>query len=673
MPQPWEADPIVGEAPPAPAAAPSDQPWATDAPVDASTDANNNQTPSELTPEQQKRDQDFLATNPTPEQYARFVNELQGGTGQGDVEGAKARLDAYHSGALYSGKIGAVGQFFDNLQNDVAGIAQGAASLPDMLATGAGKVLSTLPNLISQGLEAAGHGDAAQWVQENITHHLANPVQLGDAIEGISPTPDTTAGHANRFIGELVGSAVAFPQAAAEKAVAKLVGEVPKAVIPSPKPAPITNDAKEAGVRVLTSDVRPPRTFIGKSAQAIGERIPIAGTGAVREAQQAERIAAVKNIAREHGIEGDALTSPLVDEVAKDLAKTRGAMLDKFTAQKNAVIEGIPGAVPAPQTISAIDAQIARLNGINSDAYAPVISKLKTFRDQLGSGKTLSQIEGNRKLLGDMFADPNLASIRGDGEKAINALYDPLRSDMGAFIKANGEKADYAKWKSANAALSDMAGQLKNRTLKTALSTADTTPENVARLLFSTKPSDVRLLYNGLSAEGKAKAQAAVIQRAIEKSGGLENISPDRFASQIHGMGKQVGILFGENSARLNGLARVLKMTQRASQASVAPPTGVQAVPYAMAAGFTELFGLYGGIAAAAGTGLLARAYESAPVRNILLKLGRTKAGSSQERVLLKRAGVALNAAMQKHVPEAANSNTLASAAAQPQENDQNQ
>jgi hypothetical protein len=47
---------------------------------------------------------------------------------------------------------------------------------------------------------------------------------------------------------------------------------------------------------------------------------------------------------------------------------------------------------------------------------------------------------------------------------------------------------------------------------------------------------------------------------------------------------------------------------------------------------------LAGGITAAAATGLLARAYESAPVRNILLKLGQSKAGSRQERVLLERA-----------------------------------
>jgi hypothetical protein len=419
------------------------------------------------------------------------------------------------------------------------------------------------------------------------------------------------------------------------------------------------NDAKDAGVRLLTSDVNPPRTFIGKSAQAIGERIPITGTGAVRQSQQAQRISAVQDLARDYGVTPDNLSSPIINDVASDLATTRGGMINKLTAQKNAVIDKVQGLVPTPNTIAAIDEQIARLSGVNSDAYAPVIAKLQAFRDQLTSGKTLSQIEGNRKLLGDMFSDPNLASIKTDGQKAINAIYDPLRQDMGAFIKANGNPGDFNRWQSANKALTGLAGTLQNTALKRALSTAETTPENVANLLFSSKPSDVSTLYQSLSPAGRMKAQSAIIQRAVEKAGGLDNLSPDRFATQIKSLGSQVGVFFsGRDAARIDGLSRVLAATKRASQAAVAPPTGVQAVPYAMGAGFTHLFGIPGGISAAGATGLLARAYESAPVRDALIKLGRSQPGSYQENMLLKRTVAAINSAMQNYVPEAMNDNT---------------
>jgi hypothetical protein len=62
-----------------------------------------------------------------------------------------------------------------------------------MAAEGVGKVLSAIPNAISHALSAAGHDDAANWIQDNITHNLANPAQIGDAVESSSD-----AGHGFR-------------------------------------------------------------------------------------------------------------------------------------------------------------------------------------------------------------------------------------------------------------------------------------------------------------------------------------------------------------------------------------------------------------------------------------------------------------------------------------------
>lgn len=564
-------------------------------------------------------------------------------------------------------------QLLENTKNDVAGLVQGAAALPDLAAEGVGKVLSVIPNAISHALSAVGHEDAANWIQSNITHNLANPVQIGDAVESIAPTPDTTAGKVNRFIGQLAGGAAAVPASAVDTAVARLVGTAPKALAEAKVAAPqIVDEAKQAGIPVMTSDLMPPKTFIGKTIMAMGERVPYAGMGGPRAAQQADRVAAVKSLAQEYGAaSGDDLTSPAVDAVASDLAKTRSNLITKLTNQKNAVIAKIPGAVPAPNAINAINEQIARLSGINGDAYAPVIAKLQSFRDQLSSGKTLEQIEGNRKLLGDLFSDPSLASVKSDGEKALNAIYGPLRDDMGAFIKTAGEHGDFGRWKAANDTLSGIVGQLKNAALKKALATSDTTPENVASLLFSTKPSDVRLLYDGLTSEGRAKAQAAILQRAVEKAGGLENISPDKFAGQVKALGKSIGVFFqGKDLARIDGLTRVLNATRRASEASVAPPTGVQAVPAVTAALFTEVSGsALKGLLASAGSGLLARVYESPAVRDLLVKLGRSKPASSQETMLLKRTVAAIASGMKNHAPSGAlndNISAIASAAASP-------
>lgn len=58
---------------------------------------------SDLTPEQQAKDQAFLKTNPTPDQYAAFLGTLTGGPV--DAGAAAKRLKAAQAGGIYSGTV----------------------------------------------------------------------------------------------------------------------------------------------------------------------------------------------------------------------------------------------------------------------------------------------------------------------------------------------------------------------------------------------------------------------------------------------------------------------------------------------------------------------------------------------------------------------------------------
>lgn len=547
---------------------------------------------------------------------------------------------------------GFLSQMLHNTVGDVAALAKGAGSMVDLATEGAGKVMSVVPTLAAKALDATGHPAAANQAR-NVAHAFANPYTIGGTIEKVVPPAKSGPQWWAELGMNLLGGSRSIPKSVMSTVASKFAGQVPENYHPTmanaaEKMAPkeVVADAKQANIPVLTSDVRPPRTFIGNAVRATGERIPFIGTGPVRAAQQAARIDAIKSVAQDYGAAtGDELANPAIDSVAKDLATRRGAELDRLTAAKTSVIEKVPGVVPVPSTLSAIDQQIGKLQAVGTDAANAVIGKLQNWRQAVQAGKNLPTIELIRKEMGDAFKDPNLAAIRSTGEKALTAIYGPLREDMGNFIKANGKQGDFAKWQNANDALSGMAGELKVNSLKRVLNTAETTPENVSSLLFSNNPSDVRRLYAGLSPLGRSKAQAAILQKAVENSGGLENLSPDKFASQMTRLAKSVGVVFqGDDLARIEGLTRVLKTTQRAAQAAVAPPTGVQNVPIAMAGGLTALLGLPKAIAAAGGIGGLARAYESAPVRNLLLKIGQSKAGSVQEGQLMKRLGTAVAA-----------------------------
>lgn len=248
---------------------------------------------------------------------------------------------------------------------------------------------------------------------------------------------------------------------------------------------------------------------------------------------------------------------------------------------------------------------------------------------------------------------------------------------MATFIRKNGGEEAFQTWRKSNKELAAMAGELDVRNFKKVISDAETTPENVATLLFSKKPSDVKRLVANISPEGRRKAQSAILHRAIEKAGGIDNISPDRFANEVGRLGNSVGIVFeGSELASLKGLERLLQSTKQASVASVAPPTGVQNTP--IVGGFAAGSWLgAGAIPWAAAAGGLARLYESAPVRNMLVALRRTQPGSKAESNLLEKIGkVAASQTniQSENVARAANSNVpVPLAADEGQENQREQ
>lgn len=389
--------------------------------------------------------------------------------------------------------------------------------------------------------------------------------------------------------------------------------------------------ARQAGIRVMTTDVVSPETFASKWLQSSGEKIPFAGTGGQRAAQQRERVSAVEDLMREYEAPE---AVPVINRVAEDLLQTRSDALNRLTNEKQQVINGLEGTGPVSveRTIAAIDAEIDRLSGLRSESVKPVIDRLTDWRNAL-QGQSIANVETLRKQIGESFKAPELAAVRSTGEAALSRIYGPLREDMTDFIRQNAGDDVLNRWQVANKRLSNLADELKVSSLKTALRKADQTPEAVGALLFSNKPSDNRALFRNLSPEGRQAARIAIINRAAQKAGGIDNISPDRFLNELKRMGEQIGIFFPEAElAKVNGLIRALELTRRAGQAGVAPPTGVQAVPYLFADVLSSTFG--GPMAAtgiAVGLGGLARVYESRAMRGLLTALGKSKKGSDAE------------------------------------------
>ena len=418
-------------------------------------------------------------------------------------------------------------------------------------------------------------------------------------------------------------------------------------------------DAETAGVPVLTSDVRPPTTFASRWLQKTTESIPIVGTGGVRSAQQELRGEAVQDLARGFGVNlGDDVD--IISTVTQDLLRRRGSQLTKYTGLKSSVIQSEQlknaGVVNVDRAVAAIDQEIAKLSPMRSKEVDQVLDRLRDWRGSLlgettvkapngkmitvNEGQSLQTIELLRKQLGESFESADLGSIRQLGKDSLKNIYGPLREDMRSFIQNFGAKNDIKRFDTSNARLSELAGELDNGLFKRVLSKGEVTPEAISSMLFSKKPSDLKLLFKNLDPAGQAHARTAIITKMFKDSVNANGgVSPDVFKNQIKKMSDQLGIFFNERDLQsVEGLGRVLALTQRASQANLMPPTGAMLQIPVIGGLLTQTFGGVGaGVVAAGSLGAIARIVESPAVRNILIKLPKVRANSPQEAELLKR------------------------------------
>jgi hypothetical protein len=518
---------------------------------------------------------------------------------------------------------------------------------------------------VSQLTGAAGAGAAAETARE----------------AGVGPEGQLAAGLAGGVAGGVAGTARQMP---------------------GPRTADV-EAAREAGVRLMTSDVSPPQTGVTRVIQRAGEAIPGAGTTGPRLAQQQERVDAVRNLLQEYGA---FRTADAPAEIVADLAAKRSDAIDKYKALKTGVFNRLDtvGEVPVDRSMAALDDQIERLRRIQAQGfadeiadaeqvlrdfqsvpvknrppdwrdveaslknnlrdlkvedrkgkiYAPVIKVLEDWRAAL-PGKTISEVESLRSSLGEAFVDPQLANIRTVGEKAVSSIYSQLRDDMGDFIRTNGDRKDFERWMISNKRLSQLGEELDMDALKKTLTKGDTTPEVVENMLFSKRPSEIKQLYKSLSPAGQQTARAAILARAARASEEMPRadviVDPDKFAKEVRDLGESVGVFFkGDDLKRVEGLVRVLNLSRRAGEVaarasqepSIAPVAAGTAGAVVAGLPLAGLYNLLGGgvlgtlgAGTAAGSlGASARIYESAPVRNLLIKIAETKLGSPEERML---------------------------------------
>lgn len=553
-------------------------------------------------------------------------------------EGAPGRAAALGS-ALLTGYTGGLAEEAVNLFSPEAAAKLEAAkqyAREEYPGTSlAGEVIGGIMSPINKIIPGA---PAAAPMKEAVIQTAKQGALYGGVSGFGEAAPD--AGIVERIPGAVVGTVLGGGSGAAgaryvtpavTSAVEKYVAPVVSKLI-SPAAAQAIPAAEQAGIPVLTSDVIKPRTWFGRWAQETMEKVPGIGTGGARAAQREAREAAITKL-HDDVRAGTAE----IDDITKDFLKVRGDQIGNLVQQKQEVFGNLAGNnIDATAAIAAIDKGIARYQ--NTAGYETLIDNLMKWRSNLVKGD-INIIEDTRKLIGDAGFDQTLAPVKSALNSVVNDLYPALNKDMGAAIQKFGKAGDFSKWKAANEALSDFATDLENSTVKRVLAKGTASPEEAASLLFSKKPSEVRALFGSLSEEGKKNARALIVQRMVEKAGGLDELSPAKFTRQLKDAGRTIGVVFDKAEAdRLTGLLRALQFTRRADQAAVTTPTGQALIPLFAGGAAGGYFAP--GAAGAAGAVLStimagARIYETKAVKNLLVALSRTAPGSKAEQNVL--------------------------------------
>lgn len=404
--------------------------------------------------------------------------------------------------------------------------------------------------------------------------------------------------------------------------------------------------ADDAGIPIQTTDILPPKTFPGKAAQQTAEKIPLVGTGAARETQQVARQEAVDIVSQKYG---EFSYKAIVDSLKTQKNKIKKAAGSVLEATGNKLDDF--GKIDLINTVGSIKLAAAELkkpgvikSGKGLDDLRELVGALKE------APQTYTTLKENRTAFREIVKslDPTSRSqLTSRAKSLLERVESGMTKDMKSFAKENLTPQEFSKLNKANATYAEEAAKLTKTKLKNVLDKGDFTPESVKSMIFSQNPSEMKTLYNSLSQVGRENARAAVISKITTDLGKRQSgFTPNSFATELKKYEPQIKTFFkGKERRQLEGLRRVLESTRRAQDASATTITGQQMIAPAFGyAAFTDLgvtLGLSGSI------GGLARLYESAPVRNALLKLGSTQKGSSSFERALSEASRALNAGAQ--------------------------
>ena len=368
------------------------------------------------------------------------------------------------------------------------------------------------------------------------------------------------------------------------------------------------------------------------------ERLPLTGTGSLRVAQREQRVEVLRNLADRWNL------NPNTNYGATVLRDINANAGNQLNAARTAIDDGVTAMADTPVILRDFRLRIRDIieteQAYGEMAHQGVIDLLNKTRNAVWQG-------GQRQDFGRKFGVVNdwLERLYAESAQAppgARVLLDDaaaaLRRDLVRTAEESGiEGAE--TWLRGTRQLETLVSGAERKTLQGLIEAGNVDQQVMRRVLRGGNPQEMQLLVRNLSDDGVHEGQQMILRNAMRVGGWRRtaaaeaNVDPAKVLRFLEGenVEQQLQAFFpGRARTELSGMMEYLRATAAAQQIG-------KGVGMAAAGGMGQMSANAMNLVTVGLIGALGHAYQSAPIRNLLLRLEHVKSDPRMKDVIMEQ------------------------------------
>lgn len=369
------------------------------------------------------------------------------------------------------------------------------------------------------------------------------------------------------------------------------------------------------------------------------ERLAITGTGRLRKKQQVQRVEVLRNLADRYNL--DPLTN-YGATILRAINKNKGGALETTRKVVGESVEEMAG-----HNVNIINFRKTMTSIVNDEkaygdlANTGVIDLLQRAQRAVWQGGRKQDFGRGFGVLDDWVQ--RLRMEAGNAPPAAGALLrqaaDALESDLKRTAQEKGGKAGQ-QWLSAIVEEKRLVEQMESKSLKDLIETGRIDQQIIRRVAQRGNAKELKLLYDNMGPEGINAARQQILKNAMRYGGwrrvpaGEANVNAQKVLNFLEkdNIEQQLNIFFPDEAAQkeLGGIMEYLRMTAQAEDIG-------KGVGMAAAGGFGQMMADGVNLALGGLIGFIGHGYQSAPIRNLFLRLYHIKADVTAKDAIMRK------------------------------------